>query len=110
MRYTAPLTPTQAEQLGRDVGTIIGLAANAISHLRGTAHTETLMQTLTSPSAVDVTAARYLKALEKGDSPGEAAAKAGTALVHDWADAVLETRDRLNQQNTDTGEEQEAAL
>ncbi|MFF4605198.1 hypothetical protein ACFY12_21000 [Streptomyces sp. NPDC001339] len=100
MRYTAPLTPAQAKQLGRDVGTIIGFAANAISHLRGTATTDTLMRTLTSPSAIDVTAARYLKALENGDSPAEAAAKAGTALVHDWADAVLEVHGLLNEHNT----------
>ncbi|MEU5002114.1 hypothetical protein [Streptomyces sp. NPDC021622] len=56
------------------------------------------MRTLASPAAIDVTAARYLKALEKAHSPGEAAAKAGTALVHDWANAVLETRDRLGEQ------------
>ncbi|GHE11459.1 hypothetical protein [Streptomyces alanosinicus] len=107
MRYTAPLTAAQAEQLGNDVGVIIGFAANAISHLRGDTITEQLMRTLASSAAIDVTAARYLKALEEGHRPGDAAAKAGTALIHDWANAVLETRDRLNQQHT--GQDKEAA-
>lgn len=105
MRYIAPLTPAQAEQLGNDVGMIIAFAANAISQIRGTTNSEALTRTLVSSAAIDVTAARYLKALEEGHRPGEAAAKAGTALIHDWADATLETRDRLNQQQTGQDEE-----
>lgn len=100
MRYQAPLTPAQAEQLGNDVGTIIGFAANAISHLRGTTSAEDLMTSLSSPAAIEVTAARYLRALEEGLPPGEAAARAGTALIHDWANAALDARDRLSQQQT----------
>ncbi|GAA3851725.1 hypothetical protein GCM10022403_098960 [Streptomyces coacervatus] len=89
MRYSAPLTPAQAEQLGKDVGMIVAFAARALNHMHGT-NIDRLIQTFTSSNALEVTAARYLKALEGGHTPGEAAGRAGTALVHDWADAVLE--------------------
>ncbi|MGX1668504.1 hypothetical protein [Streptomyces sp. NPDC055400] len=35
MRYTAPLTPAQAEQLGKDVGMIVAFAAKALNHTHG---------------------------------------------------------------------------
>ncbi|MBT2674696.1 hypothetical protein J7E95_28580 [Streptomyces sp. ISL-14] len=89
MRYSAPLTPGQAEQLGKDVGMIVAFAAKALNHMHGT-NIDRLMQTFTSSNALEVTATRYLQALEDGHTPGEAAGQAGTALVHDWADAVLE--------------------
>ncbi|MGW2877028.1 hypothetical protein ACWDBP_12195 [Streptomyces sp. NPDC001233] len=89
MRYSAPLTPVQAEQLGKDVGMIVALAAKALNHMHGT-NIDRLMQIFTSSNALEVTAARYLKAFEDGRTPGEAAGRAGTALVHDWAEAVLE--------------------
>lgn len=89
MRYSAPLTPAQAEQLGKDVGMIVAFAAKALNHMHGT-NIDRLMKTFTSSNALEVTAARYLKALEDGHTPGEAAGRAGTALVRDWADAVLE--------------------
>ncbi|MCX4666565.1 hypothetical protein OG453_07755 [Streptomyces sp. NBC_01381] len=89
MRYSAPLSPAQAEQLGRDVGMIVAFAAKALHDTHGT-NIDRLMNAFTSSNAPEVTAARYLKALEEGRTPGEAAGRAGTALVHDWADAVLE--------------------
>ncbi|MFD3667090.1 hypothetical protein [Streptomyces sp. NPDC058672] len=89
MRYNAPLTPAQAEQLGKDVGMIVAFAAQALNHMHGT-DIDRLMNAFTSSNALDVTAARYLKALEEGHTPGEAAGRAGTALILDWADAVLE--------------------
>ncbi|MFI6089579.1 hypothetical protein [Streptomyces sp. NPDC051218] len=89
MRYTMPLTPAQAEQLGHDVGMIVAFAARALNHTHGV-NIDRLMQAFTSSNALEVTAGRYLKALEEGHRPGEAAGRAGTALVLDWADAVLE--------------------
>ncbi|MFF4506889.1 hypothetical protein [Streptomyces sp. NPDC001401] len=89
MRYSAPLTPAQGEQLGKDVGMIVAFAAKALNHMHGT-NIERLMRTLASSHALEVTAARYLKALEDGHTPGEAAGRAWTAFVRDWADAVLE--------------------
>jgi hypothetical protein len=88
MRYNAPLTPAQAEQLGKDVGMIAAIAAQALNHAHGI-NTERLVETFTSSNALDVTAIRYLKHLEDGLTRGEAAGQAATALVHDWADAVL---------------------
>ncbi|WP_411129721.1 hypothetical protein [Streptomyces sp. x-19] len=104
MRYTAPLSTAQAEQLGKDIGTIIGLAAKTISAIRGDVDADEVMRTLTSSTAIDVTTARYLKALEEGRRPEAAAAAAGTALVFDWADAVLETRNRLRRKKTTMAE------
>ncbi|MGW6021194.1 hypothetical protein [Streptomyces sp. NPDC055099] len=89
MRYSAPLTPAQAEQLGEDIGMIVAFAAKALNHMHGT-DIDRLMQSFTSSNALEVTAGRYLKALEDGLTPGEAAGRAGTALARDWADAVLE--------------------
>lgn len=104
MRYSAPLTRTQAVQLGKDVGMILGIAANALHHAYGT-NIDGLMRAFTSSATVEVTAARYLQALEEDLTPGEAAARAGTALVHDWADAVLATRRRLStDENEEAGE------
>ncbi|MEU9120140.1 hypothetical protein AB0C96_09800 [Streptomyces sp. NPDC048506] len=93
MRYTAPLSRAQAVQLGEEVGMIVAFAANALHHMHGV-NIERLMQSFTSSAALDVTAARYLTALDEGHRPGEAAGRAGTALIHDWADAVLEARSR----------------
>ena len=89
MRYTAPLTRAQAEQLGKDVGMIVAFAAKALNHMHGV-NIDRIMKSFTSSSALEVTAARYLRALEEGHTPGEAAGGAGTALILDWADAVLE--------------------
>ncbi|EST26995.1 hypothetical protein [Streptomyces roseochromogenus] len=94
MRYSAPLTRAQAIQLGKDVGMILGTAANALHHMHGI-NIDSLMRAFTTSPSVEVTAARYLRALEEDLSPGEAAARAATALVHDWADSVLETQRRL---------------
>ncbi|MGD3111476.1 hypothetical protein [Streptomyces sp. YGL11-2] len=104
MRYTAPLSPAEAERLGKDIGTIIGIAANTITGIRGDMNIDDLMHALTSSAAVDLTTARYLKALEEGHRREEAAAAAGTGLVFDWADAVLETQDRLLQDRATEGD------
>ncbi|MCZ1019848.1 hypothetical protein [Streptomyces noursei] len=104
MRYTAPLSRAQADRLGKDVGTIIDFAANAIIDIRGEVNTDELMRSLTASTAIEVTAARYLKALEEGHRPEQAAAVAGTALVFDWADATLETRARLQQERAIEGD------
>ncbi|MFE3185512.1 hypothetical protein ACFXKR_32240 [Streptomyces violascens] len=88
MRYTAPLTPAQAEQLGKDIGMIAAIAAQALNHTHGI-NTERLVETFTSSNTLNVTASRYLKHLEDGLTRGEAAGRAATALVHDWANAVL---------------------
>ncbi|MEU7576798.1 hypothetical protein AB0B50_04250 [Streptomyces sp. NPDC041068] len=89
MRFSAPLTAAQAELLGKDIGMIAAIAAQALNHAHGV-NIERLVATFTSSAALDVTAGRYLKHLEDGLPRGEAAGRAATALVHDWADAVLE--------------------
>lgn len=89
MRYTAPLTPDQAEQLGKDVDMIVAFAARALNRTHGV-NIDRLMKSFTSSNALKVSTGRYLKAREEGHRPGEAAGRAGTALVLDWADAVLE--------------------
>lgn len=81
---------------------IVAFAAKALSHTHGI-DIDRLIQSFTSSNVLEVTAARYLKALEEGHTAAEAAGRAGTALVRDWADAVLETRDRLNEQTTGRG-------
>ncbi|WP_030565992.1 hypothetical protein [Streptomyces aureocirculatus] len=93
MRFSAPLTPVQAELLGEDVGMIAALAAQALNHVHGV-DIERLAKAFTSSNALDVTAIRYLKHLEDGLPRGEAAGRAATALMHDWADAVLNASSR----------------
>lgn len=107
MRYSAPLTRAQAVQLGEDVGMILAVAANALNHIYGT-DLDNLMRTFTSSASVEATAARYLQALEEDLSPGDAAARAATALVLDWADAVHAARSRLKVQGSATADEEAA--
>ncbi|MEV0445515.1 hypothetical protein AB0I84_08850 [Streptomyces spectabilis] len=92
MRFSAPLTPAQAELLGEDVGVIVALAAQVINHTHGV-DAEYLVTVFTDSNAVDVTAIRYLRHLEDGLTPGEAAARTATALVYDWAEAAREAPD-----------------
>ncbi|MEN8656307.1 hypothetical protein ABCR94_38485 [Streptomyces sp. 21So2-11] len=93
MHYTAPLSRSQAVQLGEEVGMILAFATNALHHTHGV-DIDKLMQAFMSSAALDLTAARYLKVLEEGHRPGEAAGRAGAALIRDWADAVRESRSR----------------
>lgn len=93
MTYTAPLTAEQAERLGEDVGRIVAFTARALNQEWPHLGVERLVESFTRPVVLEVTTARYLKALESGAKPGEAAGEAGAALIRDWADARLRARD-----------------
>jgi hypothetical protein len=90
--YSAPLTAQQAQKLGEDVGRIVGLAARALHEEWPHLSLEDLVAVFTLPSVLEVTARRFLAALESGAPAGEAAGNAGAALIRDWADARLEAR------------------
>lgn len=93
MKYSAPLTAEQAEQLGEDVGRIAAFAARALNREYPHLALERLVESFTRPVALEVTAVRYLAALETGAQPGEAAGNAGAALIRDWAEARLRARE-----------------
>uniref|UniRef100_UPI003F4911A8 hypothetical protein n=1 Tax=Streptomyces sp. CA-136453 TaxID=3240050 RepID=UPI003F4911A8 len=95
MKYRAPLNEEQAEELAQDVGRIAALAARSLVESFPHLDVEQLAETFTRPLVLESTALRYLGALEAGDSPGEAAGKAGAALIHAWADARLAAQARV---------------
>ncbi|MET9776227.1 hypothetical protein ABZ023_18535 [Streptomyces sp. NPDC006367] len=84
---STPRTATPAEQLGDAVGRIAVYAARALCAQFPHLNLERLVATFTRPAAVEGTARCYLAALDSGAAPAEAARKAGTALIHAWADA-----------------------
>ncbi|MFD9395000.1 hypothetical protein ACFWBB_31010 [Streptomyces sp. NPDC060000] len=86
---SAPLTAAQVEQLADAVGRIAGVTARALHDEFPHLDLEQLVETFTRPVAAEGIARRYMAALESGATPGEAAGKASTALVHAWADARL---------------------
>lgn len=93
MKYTAPLSAAQVEQLGNDVGRITAFTARSLNREWPHLNLEELVEAFTRPVVLEVTTARYLKALEDGAQPGEAAGQAGAALIRDWADARLRARE-----------------
>ena len=95
MKYSAPLTEEQAEELGNDVGRIAAFAARALVKSFPLLDVEQLVEAFTRPRVVESTSLRYLAALEAGDTPGEAAGKAGAALIRVWADARLTARGQV---------------
>ncbi|MGX1268003.1 hypothetical protein [Streptomyces phaeoluteigriseus] len=86
---SAPLTPAQVEQLGDAAGRIAAYAARSLHEDYPHLDLEQLVETFTRPVATEATARVYLAALDRGATPGDAAGKAGTALIHAWADARL---------------------
>ncbi|MFI7415280.1 hypothetical protein ACIBU0_42270 [Streptomyces sp. NPDC049627] len=85
----APLTPAQVEQLGDATGRIAVYAARALCEEWPHLDLERLVETFTRPVATEGTARLYLAALEQGATPGDAAGKAGRALIDAWAEARL---------------------
>jgi hypothetical protein len=85
----AALTLAQVEQLGDAVGRIAAYAARTLHEEFPHLDLERLVKTFMRPTAVEATGLLYLAAIDKGATPGEAAGKAGTALIHAWADARL---------------------
>lgn len=86
---SAPLTPAQVEQLGDATGRIAAYAARALHDEFPHLDLERLVETFTRPVSVEGTARLYLAALDGGATPGDAAGKAGVALINAWADARL---------------------
>ncbi|MCQ1581237.1 hypothetical protein [Streptomyces parvus] len=85
----SPLTPAEVAKLGEATGRIALYAARALHKDFPHLDLEQLVETFSRPVAVEASARLYLAALENGDTPGEAAGKAGVALIKAWADARL---------------------
>ncbi|WP_329317223.1 hypothetical protein OG723_44460 (plasmid) [Streptomyces sp. NBC_01278] len=96
MKYTAPLTAEQVQQLGEDIGRITAFTARALHREFPHLNLERLVTTLTGSRMLDFTTAKYLAAMEAGASPAEAAGQAGVALVRVWADARLQADEELD--------------
>ncbi|MFJ2225625.1 hypothetical protein ACIOFY_36985 [Streptomyces anulatus] len=88
-KYSAPLTPADAERLGDAVGRIIAITARALHREFPHLSLEGLAESFTSSSVIESTGLRYLAALDAGATPGDAAGQASTALVKAWAAARL---------------------
>ncbi|CAL9536224.1 hypothetical protein [Streptomyces sp. enrichment culture] len=84
------------EALGEAVGRIAAYAAQSLHESFPHLDLDELVETFTRPSAVRMLTARYLRGLESGLPAGEAAAAAGTRLIHAWADARLAARAELD--------------
>lgn len=92
-----PATPAiSADELGKAVGKIAGLAAISLHDSFPHLDLDQLAETFTRPRALDMIAARFLAGLDSGRTAGEAAADAGTALIRVWADARLAARAQLD--------------
>ncbi|MFB6700255.1 hypothetical protein [Streptomyces rubiginosohelvolus] len=85
----SPLTPAEVAKLGEATGRIALYAARSLHKTFPHLDLEQLAETFTRPVAVEMSARLYLAALDNGDTPGEAAGKAGVALIKTWADARL---------------------
>ncbi|MFI8265345.1 hypothetical protein [Streptomyces sp. NPDC085665] len=96
MKYTAPLTADQVEQLGEDVGRITAFTARALHRAFPHLDLEQLTATFTRSTTLDFTTRKYLGAMEAGASPAEAAGRAGVALIRVWADARLQACEELD--------------
>ncbi|MDX3345928.1 hypothetical protein PV387_41190 [Streptomyces sp. ME02-6987-2C] len=96
---TTPTTaaPT-AEALGEAVGRIAGFAALSLHESFPHLDLDGLAEAFTRPSALRMLSGRYLSGLDRGLPAGEAAAEAGTALIHAWAEARLAARAELDRQ------------
>ncbi|MYR55027.1 hypothetical protein GTY54_01785 [Streptomyces sp. SID625] len=98
------MTATQQQAIanvnafGEAVGKIAGLAASSLHESFPHLDLQRLLDAFTSDPAIAMIGTRYLAGLDEGKTPGEAAAAAGTALIHAWADARLAARAQLDQQ------------
>ncbi len=88
--------------LGEAVGKIAAFAARTLHEQWPHLDLEELVATFTSDSALTALATRYADGLDSGKAPGEAAADAGVALIHAWAEARLAARALLDAQQAPT--------
>lgn len=92
------VTAPAPEDLAEAVGRIAGFAALSLHESFPHLDLDGLAETFTRPSALRMLSGRYLSGLDRGLPAGEAAAEAGTALIHAWADARLAARAELDRQ------------
>ncbi|MEU1853923.1 hypothetical protein ABZ499_32870 [Streptomyces sp. NPDC019990] len=87
-----------ADDLGEAVGRIAAYAAMSLHESFPHLDLDELVETFTRASAIDFLSRRLLAGLHGGQSSGDAAAAAGTALIHRWADARNQARAILHGQ------------
>lgn len=87
-----------AHDLGEAVGRIAGLAAMSLHESFPHLNLDRLIETFTRDTAIEFIGRRYLAAIARGKTPGEAASEAGVALLHAWAAARLEACARLDRE------------
>ncbi|MEU7092991.1 hypothetical protein [Kitasatospora aureofaciens] len=92
MQYSKPLTEADATRLGENVGRIAAWTAKAMHESYPHLRLEMLLDHFTRDHSLEMLSTVYLRGLESGLTPGDAAAEAGAQLVHTWAKAALETR------------------
>ncbi|MFF4179680.1 hypothetical protein [Streptomyces sp. NPDC001750] len=84
------------EEFGEAIGKIAALAAISLHDSFPHLDLEGLVETFTQQGALGMLAVRYLSGIERGLTPSEAAAEAGVALIHAWADARHAARAELD--------------
>jgi hypothetical protein len=94
------LTTLTTENLGEAVGKIAAFAALSLHESFPHLDLDGLVETFTGESATTFLAERFLAGLHGGQTPGEAAGVAGTALIRAWAEARLAARAELDQQGS----------
>lgn len=87
-----------ADNLGEAVGKIAAFAALSLHESFPHLDLDELVETFTRESATSFLAKRFLAGLHGGQTPGQAAGAAGTALIQAWADARLAARAELDKQ------------
>ncbi|MFF7602518.1 hypothetical protein [Streptomyces mirabilis] len=93
---TKQLPTLTADQLGEADGRIAGFAALSLHESFPHLSLDSLVETFTRDSATAMIAARFLAGLGAGQTPGEAAGAAGTALIRAWAEARNAARAQLD--------------
>ncbi|MFJ6561938.1 hypothetical protein ACIQMV_19170 [Streptomyces sp. NPDC091412] len=80
LAHTRPaqtMSPQDREDLAEAIGKIAAIAAKSLHESFPHLSLDSLVETFTRPSAVNMLGARYLSSLDRGLSAGEAAAEAG---------------------------------
>ncbi|MDH6189160.1 hypothetical protein M2168_002192 [Streptomyces sp. CZ24] len=98
MRATTTPTVREVKDLGESIGKIAAFAAMSLHKSFPHLDLEDLVETFTRDEAVGFIGRRFLAAVEESETLGEAAGKAGAALIHAWADARLEARAQLDRE------------